>query len=242
MEEVKDMVKPTPVWVPLVVLLLLFVALPGCGGDDDDDQRQTAQKPVDGTFVGKASGSDAFVAIVAAPSEKGKDTREVTVYVSDGAGVSESFAGSIKDNSFTAASADDGGEAKGELAVDSVKGTVELPDGKSIRYEARQAAGAAGLYELTVSRKGTLSGASAAGIGLTSKSELRAPGTGALKFADGKRREFKVSVASGGKPGPVRVGSVRLIVLPDGQMNGAGVRQAEAADAEADFFLTSAST
>lgn len=241
MEEFTDMVKPTRVWVPFVVSLLLFVPLPGCGGDDERNDKQTEQKPVDGTFVGKASGSDAFVAVVAAPAAKGQDTRDVNVYVSDGTRLSQSFAGSIKGNSFTAASTDDDSEAKGELAADSVKGTVELPDGKSVRYDARQAAGAAGLYELTVSRKGTLSGASAAGIGLTSKSELQAPGTGALKFADGKRRKFEVSVASGGKPGRVRVGHVRLIVLPDGQMKGAGVRQAEAGDAEADFFVTSAS-
>jgi hypothetical protein len=241
MEEFTDMLKPTRVWVAFVVSLLVFVALPGCGGDDENDDQQTQQRPVDGSFVGKASGSDVFVAVVAAPAAKGKDTRDVSVYVSDGARVSESYAGSIKDNSFTAASPDDA-EAKGELAGDSVKGSVELPDGKSVSYEAGQAAGAAGLYELTVSRKGTLSGASAAGIGLTSKSELRAPGTGTLKFADGKRRKFEVVVASGGEPGRVRVGHVRLIVLTDGQMKGAGVRQAQAGDAEADFYVASAAS
>jgi hypothetical protein len=235
------MVKPTRVWVPFAMALVVFAALPGCGGDDEGEDERTVQKPIDGTFVGKASESDAFVAVVAAPAAKGKDTRDVTVYVSDGKRLSESFAGSIKSNSFTAKSTDGDAEAKGELAGESVKGTVELPDGKSARYDARQAAGAAGLYELTVSRKGTLSGASAAGIGLTSKSELQAPGTGALKFADGKRRKFEVSVASGGKSGRIRVGHVRLIVLPDGQMNGAGVRQADAGDGDADFFVTSAS-
>jgi hypothetical protein len=216
-----------PAWV-FVALLLLLVPLSGCGGDDEREDDQ-AQQPVDGTFVGKLSGTDALVAVVAAPAAKGQDQRDATVYVSDGKRVSESFQGSIADNSFTAASEDDEAEAKGELAGDSVKGTVELPDGESADFEAGRATGASGLYVLEVSGKGRLSGASAAGVGLTSKSKLRAPGTGALKFADGERRKFKITPASDDSPRRIRDGDVRLVVLPDGQMSGAGE----------DFFLRS---
>jgi hypothetical protein len=225
-----------PAWV-LVVVLLLLVPLSGCGGGDDDEREdEQAQQPVDGTFVGKLSGTDVLVAVVAPPAAKGDEKREATIYVSDGKRVSESFQGSIADNSFTAASHDDDAEAKGELAGDSVKGTIELPAGKSASYEATRATGASGLYMLTVSGKGTLSGASAAGVGLTSKSELRAPGTGALKFADGERRKFAVSAAAGDNSRRVRRGEVRLVVLPDGQMSGAGAREA---GAEADYFIRS---
>ena len=213
-------------WV-FVAALLLLAPLSGCGGDDEREDDQ-AQQPVDGTFVGKVAGTDALVAVVAAPAAEGQDKRDATVYVSDGSRVSESFQGSIAENSFTAASQDDA-EAKGELAGDSVKGSVELPDGESADYEAGRATGASGLYELTVSDKGTLSGASAAGVGLTSKSKLRAPGTGSLKFADGKRRRFKITPASEDSPRRIRDGDVRIVVLPDGQMSGAG----------ADFFIKS---
>jgi hypothetical protein len=230
------MVKGARICISLVPVLLLLAPLPGCG---DDDEREVEQKPVDGTFVGKVSGTDALVAVVASPAASGKDKREAQIYVSDGNGLSESFAGSVERNSFTARSGDEGAETSGELAGESVKGTVELPDGKSARYEARRATGASGLYELTVSRKGTLGGASAAGVGVTSKSKLEVPGKGMLKLADGKRRKFEVTAASGGEPGPLRSGQVRLIVLPDGRMSGAGARGPGAGDGETEFFVKS---
>lgn len=231
------MLKMTRVPISFVIAVLLLAPLAGCGGGDDDrDDEQAEEQPLDGSFVGELSGTDALVALVVAP---GKDKRELQVYVSDGAKVSEWFQGTVSRNAFTVTSEDGDAEAKGELAGESVKGTVALPGGRSARFDAGRATGAAGLYELTVAAKGTLSGASAAGVGLTSKSQLEAPGNGALKFADGERREFKVAVASGEKPGRLRGGQIRLIVLPDGQMSGAGVRRADAGDAAADFFVRS---
>jgi hypothetical protein len=237
MEEITDMPKPTRVFVSVMAALLLCALLSGCGGDDEREDNE-AQRPVDGTFVGKLSGEDALIAVVAAPEEKGKDTRAAMVYVSDGSRLSEWFPGTIERNSFTASSEDEDAEAKGELAGEAVKGSVKLPDGKSVDYEARRATGAAGLYELTVSRQGTLSGASAAGVGLTSKSRLAVPGNSSLKFADGKRRKFRLTTASGGENGRVRAGEVQLIVLPDGEMSGAGSRQTGAG--EPDFYIKSA--
>lgn len=224
----------TTICVGLGVVLLVVAPLTGCGGDDEETP---AEKPVDGMFVGKVAGTDAFVAVVSAAA--GKDKREARVYVSDGSKLSESFAGSVQRNSFSATSDDEDAKAEGKLSNDSVTGTVKLPDGKTARYVAGRATATAGLYELTVSRKGALTGASAAGVGLTSKSKLRAPGRGALKFADGKRRKFVVTPASGADPGRVRAGEVRLIVLPDGAMSGAGVREGGATDGEPDFFIAS---
>jgi hypothetical protein len=229
------MVKRTRTWVSLAAALALFAPLPACGGDDERED-DGAQRPVDGTFVGKLSGSDTLIAVVAPPPPEGKDAREATIYVSDGSKLSESFPGPIDRNSFSAKAED--AEAEGALAGDAVKGTIKLPEGEPADYEARRATGAAGLYLLEVSRKGTLSGASAAGIGLTSKSKLAVPGRGSLKFADGKRRRFRVTAAPGAEPGRIRSGEVRLIVLPDGAMSGAGARQAGAEEPE--FFLRSA--
>lgn len=222
--------------VGLGVVLLVSAAATGCGGDDDDGEAP-AEKAVDGMFVGKVAGSDAFVAVVAAPG--GKDKREAQVYVSDGTKLSEWLPGSVERNILTATSDDDDAQAQGKLRKDSVAGSLKLPDGRTARYEARRATAASGLYELTVSGNGRLSGASAAGVGLTSKSKLRAPGSGSLKFADGNRREFKVTVASDDDRGPLRSGQVRMIVLPDGQMSGAGVLGSNAGHGEPDFYISS---
>lgn len=51
-------------------VLLLLAALAGCGGDEDE------AKPITGTFVGKVSDTDAFVAVVAAPAREGMDRGE----------------------------------------------------------------------------------------------------------------------------------------------------------------------
>ena len=202
-----------------IVAALIATSLAACGGGDGDRDEGTA-KPVDGTFVGKVTGTDAFVAVVAAPPAGKQPEREVSVYVADGRRVTEWFSGSTAANSFAASSEDRDAEVKGTLKGGAVTGTLELPGGKTVRYQAGPATGAAGLYELSVSRKGELSGASAAGIGLKGETPLE-DGTGSLKLADGKRRKFDVTgMAAGDVPG-LRAGQVRLIVLDDG-LTGAG--------------------
>jgi len=176
--------------------------------------------PIDGTFVGKVAETDALVAVVAAPPAGKQPKREVSVYVADGRQVTEWFAGSAAANSFAASSDDRDAQVKGTLSGSAVTGTLELPGGKTVKYQAIPATGAAGLYDLSVSRKGELSGASAAGIGLKGETPLDS-GTGALKLADGKRRKFDVTGLAGGDLPSLRAGQVRLIVLDDG-LTGAG--------------------
>jgi hypothetical protein len=230
------MVKPTQLLVGGVALLLLLAPLAGCGdGDDEREDQNPAEKPVDGTFVGKLTGTDALVAVVASPGEK--DPREARIYISDGTRVSEWFEAEIQRNSFDAKS--DEAQAGGKLAGSTVKGSVKLPGGKSAEYEAARATGASGLYELTISRKGTLSGASAAGVALKSKSRLSVPGRGTVRFADGERRSFKVTAAPDGDRGRLRSGQIRLIVLPDGALRGGGLREPGSGDETADFFVKS---
>jgi hypothetical protein len=219
--------------------VLLLAPLAACGSGDDGDDK-ASEKAVDGTFVGKVSGTDAYVAVVAAPAARGKDRRDLTLYMSDGGRLSESFSGAAERNSFVARSEDDDAEAKGKLAGNSVSGTVKLPDGKTVDYRASRATAAAGLYDLTVSREGQLTGASATGVGLTSKSTLRAPGNGRVKFADGKRRKFEVVADSAADPVRLRGGEARLIVLPDGNLSGAGEGRPAGGGDALDFFIKSA--
>jgi hypothetical protein len=219
------------------VIVALVAAVAGCGDDDDDERREA---PVEGTFVGKLSGTDALVAVVASPAGRGEDRRGVSVYVSDGKRVSESYTGAAQSNEFTAAAEAGKAEAKGKLSARSATGTIELPDGKTARFSASQATATSGVYDLTVSPRGKLTGASAAGVALTSEAGLRAPGTSTLKFADGKRR--KLDIDTTGEPARLRAGRVRLIVLGDGEMRGAGQHgSSSSGGGEPDYFVRSVS-
>jgi hypothetical protein len=223
-------------FVAVVVLLLALFA--GCGGDNDDgdgDRDKTEKgKPVAGTFVGRIPETDAFVSVVASPPAKGQEKRDVTVFVCDSS-VCELFSGSAAGNRFTATS-DGEGEARGSLSGTAATGSVELPDGETVRYKAGAAPATAGVYDLTVSAAGKLRGASAAGVGLKGESTLPPPGSGSLKLADGTRLKFEVTKSSAEDAAQLRAGQVRLIVLADGQMRGAGKSRRGGSD----FFIASA--
>jgi len=216
------MVKRTWIWLSCLAVLLV-VPLAGCGGEDRTaEQGKSKSKPFEGTFLGKVTGTNALVAVVAAPATGKQERQDVTIYMSDGSKLSEWLGGAVERNSFAATSDDRDAEAKGELNGNSVKGTVKLPDGKTVRYEASRATGAAGLYELTISPKGKLSGASVTGIGLTGKTAFDADGSGTLKLADGTRHKFDVTGNATRSELPLRSGQLRVIVLGDGELRGAG--------------------
>jgi hypothetical protein len=228
-----------PLWFVLLGLLLMpFAACSGDGGADDDEAEKAvkADDAVVGSFVGEVSGTKAFVAVVAAPAVGEKESGAVQIYVSDGRRLSEWFSGPISDNSFVAKSGDGDAEATGELSDDSVTGTVELSSGKTVKYQAGPPSGAAGLYELTVSSAGELSGASAAGLGVTGEITLGKRGTGMLRLVDGKRLEFDVVRSPAGDLIGLRAGQLRLIVLPSGELKGAGKSRPTA---DGSFFIRS---
>jgi transposase len=248
-------VKRPWIWVSLVVavvavaaaVVFLFVPLAGRGGDDGpvagkagpaakDGQTAKAGQAVDGSFLGKVSGTEAVIAVVASPAEGNENRRELQLYVADGRRTSVWFSGSISDNSFLAKSDVGDAEAKGKLSGESVKGTVELPNGKTVRYKANRPAGAAGLYELTVSARGKLSGTSAAGLGVAGGVNLLER-TGVLRLADGRRLEFEIAEDTGDDLVSLRAGQVRLIVLPSGQLVGEGKSRPATGSPERAFFI-----
>jgi hypothetical protein len=224
-------------WLSLALVLLLTPLAACAGGDDDDDEENRDEaKAVAGTYVGELSGKNAFVAVVASPAAKGREKREVTVYVCDARRLCEWLHGTATGNDFTAASKGGDAKAKGKVSDKSATGTLELSGDDSARYTASRAAAATGLYELKVASDGDLSGASAAGVALKGKSTLPRPGTGSLKLADGTRLKFKVTRDSERDRIPVRAGQVRLIVLPEGELRGAGKTTTENG-----FFIRSVS-
>ncbi|WP_322938425.1 hypothetical protein [Nocardioides bizhenqiangii] len=223
-------------------MVLLLVPLAGCSGDDDPEGEKgpkavAADASVFGSFVGKVSGTTAFVAVVATPAEGGSGA--VQIYLSDGKGLSELFSAPISDNSFTAKSEDKDVETEGELTADSVTGTVALPSGRTVEYEATPPTGSAGLYELTVTRSGELGGASAAGLGVTGQIALGNRGTGTLSLVDGKRLKLAVTGTRAGDVTHVRAGQVRLIVLSNGELRGVAKGRSSKGDPRG-FFIRSA--
>jgi hypothetical protein len=226
------------IWLVLVVLLVM----PACGDDSPDrkeSQKAKADNTVVGSFVGEVSRTEAFVAVVAVPALGEKDSGAVQIYVSDGRRLSEWFSGPISDSSFVAKSDDGDAETEGKLRGDSVRGTVVLPGGETVRYKASPPSGAAGLYELTVSSAGELSGASAAGLGVTGEIPRGKRGTGVLRLVDGESLEFAVTRKSADDLAHLRAGQVRLIVLPGGELRGAGKGQ-PSGGGDSDFFIRSA--
>jgi hypothetical protein len=232
LQEGSRMFKRTWTWLSCSAVLVM-APLAGCGGEDRAAEKPTP-KPLDGTFLGKVTGTNALVAVVAAPAAEKQQRQAVRIYVSDGRKLSEWLNAAVDRNSFTAASTDRGAEVKGELNGNSVNGTITLPGRKTARYKASRATGAAGLYELTVSPKGKLTGASATGIGLTGKTVLGDDGSGSLKLADGTRHQFDVTGNAAGNELQLESGQLRVIVLGDGELRGAG-----RARASEGFFIRS---
>jgi hypothetical protein len=189
------------------------------GGKADPDSAPPADDDgvFDGLYVGKVTGSDALVAVVASAESKG-GKRDVTVFVCDGAKVVEWFPGSVPGNEFTGKSDDGDAETEATISADAATGTVTLAGGKELEYEALRAAGASGLYDLTVTDKGVLQGATAAGVGVKGRTALETGGKGSLKLADG--REIRFEVASGAPRVKLKAGQARVIVLPNGHLTG----------------------
>jgi hypothetical protein len=228
-------------WVSSAAAVLLLAAPIGCGDDDDDNNNdgENRPKPVAGTFVGKLQGSEEFVAVVAAPPAKGEDRRDVSAFVCDAKQMCAWFSGSATGNDFVAKSADGEAQTKVTLSGKAATGSVALSDADPGRYKASAATATAGLYDLTVSSRGKVTGASAAGVGLTGQLTLPPPGSGRLKLADGTRLKFQVTENSGPDDASLRAGQLRMIVLPGGQVRGAGKSRGEGGGSA--FFVRSAS-
>ena len=221
------------------VVALLLTALAACGGDSDDGDRVNEITPLDGTFVGKVDRTGELVAVVVSPVVRGEKRRETAVYFCDGKRLCEWFSGSATGRDFKARAGD--GEATGELTRKAASGTIELSAGRTVRYEAERATAAAGLYDLTVTSSGELSGVSAAGVGLKGRSTIPKAGSGSLKLADGERLKLDVTRSSEGGSVPLRDGQVRVIVLPNHQLSGVARSRRTSNGSSVDFFIRSAS-
>lgn len=220
----------------LLAGLALLVPLAGCGGDDNngDGDGSGSSGEISGTFVGETKDEDAFVAFVA-PAE-GEEGGETSFYICDASRFCESLSASMSGGSLEASSDESEASAEGEVSDETMEGTVDLPDGESTTFKAEAATAASGVYDLTVSDDGKIRGASEAGVALTGESSLPEPGSGSLKLADGTRLDFAATEDPAAAAMGLQPGQVRLIVLENGELRGAGRPKG---DEGAYFFLRS---
>ncbi len=209
-----------------VSALLALSLMAGCGGGGAQQQgvsQEQSAPPATGTFVGKASDEDAFVAIVAAsPDEEEGQERDVRAYLCDGEGVTEWFTGRAEGNELNLTSESDA-RLEGNLSTEASTGTITLEEDRTLTYTAELARGVAGLYNVTISEEGRVRGASETGGllegQLGGEAEMRGEEArliiGTFTSAEGEELGFAVF---GREP---IADEYRWIVLEDGEAKGA---------------------
>ena len=146
----------------------------------------------------------------------------MTVFVCDGSKLCALLPGSATADRFAAAFRDGARKASEALTERSASGAIELPGGGKARPWRRASERGRRRYELRSSPEGELTGASAAGVGLTGRSTLPGPGAGSLELADGRRLRFWAPTAAGDSAIGVEAGRAPLMVLTDDHLSGAG--------------------
>lgn len=187
---------------------------------------QEGAEPVTGTFVGAIPDVDAYVAVVATDQGEGGDQREVRAYLCDGinAEINEWFRGPADRKSFDLSS-EGAARLEGDLAEYTATGTITLPDGRSLSFEATPPAGVAGLYDVSILADGSVFGVSEGGNriqgSIADEPEQNGlyPITGTITAADGELLGEYTSYSPG--PASGEVIESRAIFLENGSMRGA---------------------
>lgn len=210
------------------LLALLGLSVVGCGGQQQGGSQGKEESPqlVTGSFVGEIQEIDSFVALVADEPQDGEEAREVRAYLCDGLTINEWFRGSVTGDDLDLSS-DNEVRLEGQLTGDAATGTFTPPNGNSVPFEASPATGIAGLYNVTLSPEGTLSGTSERGGQLEGQlgdqlQDGSYPVSGTITSPDGEAQDFEAFAS------PEASGNLRWIVLPDARIRG-GFQQGQGA-------------
>lgn len=148
-------------WAVTTSVVVMLIA--GCGGSGGSPEKEQAsqeeqQGPVAGEFVGELpDANNTFLALVADEPQNGEEPRGVRAYICDGADISEWFVGEVSVDEVQLTS-EGGAQLAANLTPEAATGTITLPDGQSLDFEALPATGIEGYYPVTVSPNGQLSG------------------------------------------------------------------------------------
>jgi hypothetical protein len=190
-----------------LVLTLVLALLARCSSEEE--------KAIAGQFVG-AAGNDTFVAVVADEPVTMDSERKVQVFVCDGKpqGIAEWFTGSLAGNTFDLTSVRSNAQIHGTLAQTSGTGTVALPDGRSLDFDVSRTRGreGGGIYELTSTPEGQLSGSSNNGAQLVGRIESNGTVIGTIILPDFQTIDYVWRVVSESGGGVVQPDSYTVIV------------------------------
>jgi hypothetical protein len=201
------------------ILALALWLVSGCAGGQPNVQKESAELAT-GTFVGEIPEADAFVALIAADPEQGENTREVRAYLCDGKQINEWFWDTAEGNDLDLSS-EDGSRLAAEPSPEGVSGTITLPDGEDVGFQASPAMGVAGLYDVSFASDGSFGGTSEDGARLLEArlGEEVDPGTrrigGTITSSEGEPKDFEAFSGREAQPG-----EYRWIVLSDGRAKG----------------------
>jgi hypothetical protein len=216
----------------IVAMLAVCLAVAACGGDDEEGTPATqAPSAVTGEFVGAASDQETYVALYASKGQSAEQI-EVVAYVCNrrvdqqGALFAEWFTGTATADNVDLTSQTGKAHLRAALEQGRARGTADLPDGRSVTFEAaRSEGGPAGLFEVNVDDQGNLVGSSRGGKTLKLSSFQRdgEPGyTGTITLPGGQAVPYELFVRGGvvTKADVAGMGTPRTIILPDGSSRG----------------------
>jgi hypothetical protein len=212
--------------------LVLCLSLVACGGDDEESSPRTQAPVVIGEFVGTASDDETYVGLHASGPSSRSEAQVVAYVCNRRVGlegvpeVAEWFTGTATGTDVDLTSQTGRSHLRATLAPGGAKGTVQLPDGRSITFQTVSSdRGPAGIFEVGLDGDGNLVGTSRAGKKLKLSPFQRdgVPGyTGAVTHTDGRTVPYELFVR-GGTLTPEAIagmGTPRTIILEDGTSRG----------------------
>jgi hypothetical protein len=195
-------------------LAILVFLLSGCGNDEEQLSRPSPS-PVPSSdvveYIGKSENFLFFAAVVTHPDGK------LTAYFCDGKGRSALFEGNHADGAFSLTSTDGAATLNGQVDETESSGTVQLPD-TQLNFTAAKAREMGGLYRLTYSEEGEVTGSSERGNrfeGTVKGSNLSAT----ISTSEEAGIEFK-SELSEGVEDQRNYNGYRVIIQDDGDFRG----------------------
>ena len=209
--------------------IALCLVMVGCGGDDGDGG--DAAPAITGEFVGKASAEDAYVAVFTS-NAKSNGQFDIVAYVCNrqvplGGSVelAEWFTGTGRNKAVDLKSEAGTSRLKATLTAGRVTGTVDLPNGKSVTFDAASSAdGPAGIFVVDLDAQGNLTGTSRAGktMKLTPTGGADPGYRGTITAPGGASVPYELYVRGGmiTKQDLVNMKAPRTIILPDGTSRG----------------------
>ncbi len=208
----------------IIIACLAAGILAACGGSQDDARPEAAPADlIGGNYVGRVAEVDALVAVVA-------DGERVRAYLCDGPErqIAEYAEGSA-DGARAELTSEGGAEFAIDLSEETATGTVTLPDGRELPFDAPAADGVAGLYELTFNPDGSFGGGSATGAAVAARvtdqeelgpNRIRYTVEGTVVAPDGSTESFARYIE--GDKAITSTIALREIVHTDGESRGRG--------------------